>query len=294
MSNRSATWMNQPEKGSKTAIKLMAWASLYFGRTLTRPVVYLIALFYLVFASSARKASGQYLSRSLGRSPTLLEQYKHFLHFSTVTHDRLYLLAGRFDYFRFSISGESEIRDALISGKGVLLYGAHFGSFEAVKYTANQDQKQHIAMLMHEENSRQLLDILKEVSPDFAKSIISLGSIGTMIDVKDRLDKGYMIGLLADRAVKDENRLPTSFLGQGASFPEAPFKLQGLFKCPAIFIAGVYLGSNKYQIHFRKLAIDGATHSSNKLQENYVRTLESLCKDYPLNWFNFYDFWGSA
>lgn len=199
MSNRSVTWMKQPEKGGKFAIKLMTWASFCFGRTLTRPVVYLIALFYLVFASSAREASRLYLARSLGRLPTLLEQYKHFLYFSTVTQDRLFLLSGRFNYFQFSISGESEIRDALSPYKGVLLYGAHFGSFEAVKYSANNDQKQKLALLMYEENSRQLLDILKEVSPDFAQSIIPLGSIGTMIDVKDRLDKGYMVGLLADQ-----------------------------------------------------------------------------------------------
>ncbi|WP_448363944.1 LpxL/LpxP family acyltransferase [Fluviibacter sp.] len=286
--------MKQPEKGSKFAIKLMTWASFCFGRTLTRPIVYLIALFYLVFASSARKASRQYLSRSLDRLPTLFEQYKHFLYFSTVTHDRLYLLSGRFNYFQFSISGENEIRDALSSGKGVMLYGAHFGSFEAVKYSANKEQKQKIALLMYEENSRQLLDILKEIFPDFAQSIIPLGSIGTMIDVKDRLDRGYMIGLLADRAVNEEKRLQTMFLGQDASFPEAPFKLQGLFKCPAIFIAGVYLGGNKYQINFHNLAIDGATLSSNELQESYVRTLEILCKAYPFDWFNFYDFWGSA
>jgi len=294
MSNKPATWMKQPEKGSQFAIKLMVWASFFLGRTLTRPVVYLIALFYLIFASSARKASRQYLSLSLDRLPTWLEQYKHFLYFSSVIHDRLYLLSGRFNYFQFSISGESEIQNALSSGRGVMLYGAHFGSFEAVKHSANREQKQQIALLMYEENSRQLLDILKEISPDFAKSIIPLGSIGTMIDVKDRLDRGYMIGLLADRAVNDEKRLPNMFLGQEASFPEAPFKLQGLFKCPALFIAGVYLGGNKYQINFHNLAMNGATLSTKELQENYVQILESLCKAYPFNWFNFYDFWGSA
>jgi predicted LPLAT superfamily acyltransferase len=84
------------------------------------------------------------------------------------------------------------------------------------------------------------------------------------------------------------------FLTQNASFPEAPFKLQGLFKSPAIFIAGVYLGGNKYEINFRSLAVDGTTLSSTELQEKYVRTLESFCKAYPYNWFNFYDFWGSA
>lgn len=294
MPDHSPQWTKHPEKGSLSAIRLMAWSSLFFGRNLTRPVIYLIAFFYFAFAASARKASKQYLRQVLGHSPTLWDQYKHFLNFSTVTHDRLYMLAGRFKYFEFSISGESIIRKALKNGSGLMLYGAHFGSFEAVRFTARAEERLKLSLLMYENNGRKLLDLLRKVSPEFSESIIPLGSITTMIEAKERLENGHMIGLLADRSVNDESGKPYLFLGQPANFPDAPFKLQRLFKCPALFITGIYLGANRYEIKFIDLLQKSDPISTNQLQASYVHTLEQLCLTHPYNWFNFYDFWEQA
>lgn len=291
MHDHSPAWIKRPEKGNLSAIRLMAWASFFFGRNLTRPVIYLIALFYLVFAASARKASKQYLRLALGRNPTLSDQYKHFLYFSTVTHDRLYMLAGRFEYFEFSISGEPIIRKALNNGSGLMLYGAHFGSFEAVRFTTRTKEWLKLSLLMYEDNGRKLLDLLRSISPEFSDSIIPLGSITTMIEAKERLEKGHMIGLLADRSVNDESGKPFVFLGRSANFPDAPFKLQRLFNCPALFITGIYLGANRYEVRFIDLLQTGDPISADQLQAGYVHTLEQTCLTHPYNWFNFYDFW---
>lgn len=291
MPDHTPSWIRRPEKGSLSAIRLMAWASFFFGRNLTRPVIYLIALFYLTFATSARNASSQYLCHALGHSPTLIDLYRHFLYFSTVTHDRLYMLADRFEYFEFSISGESIVRKALNDGSGVMLYGAHFGSFEAVRFTARNAERLKIALLMYTDNGQKLLNLLRKISPEFSESIIPLGSITTMIEAKERLEKGHMIGLLADRSVNNESGTPYVFLGQPANFPDAPFKLQRLFKCPAIFITGIYLGANKYEINFIDLQQTDDSISTNQLQASYVRTMEHMCRAHPYNWFNFYEFW---
>lgn len=291
MPDHSPAWIKRPEKGSLSAMRSMAWASIFFGRNLTRPVIYLIALFYLAFATSARRASRQYLCHALGHSPTLKDQYKHFLYFAMVTHDRLYMLAGRYEYFEFSISGEPTIRKALNNGSGLMLYGAHFGSFEAVRFTARKEERLKLSMLMYEENGRKLLDLLRKISPEFSASIIPLGSITTMIEAKERIENGHMIGVLADRSVNNESGKPCLFLGQPANFPDAPFKLQRLFKCPALFITGIYLGSNQYEINFTDLQQTNGPISINQLQTSYVHTLEQMCLAHPYNWFNFYDFW---
>ena len=38
-------------------LRLMTWLSLNLGRTLTRPIVYGISLYFLAFAPAARRAS---------------------------------------------------------------------------------------------------------------------------------------------------------------------------------------------------------------------------------------------
>ena len=287
----SPVWKDRPEKGSPFLIGLLAKASFFFGRRLTRPVIYCVAFFYVCFAKTARHASHTYLSRVLNRPPSTLEIYKHFLYFSSVTHDRLYLLAGGFDSFEITIYGQSEIDTALAKKSGVMLYGAHFGSFEAVRYTANNRPDLKISILMYEKNSEKLAKIFHKISPDLANVIIPLGSIQTMLTVRERLSEGHMVGILADRSVNNEPGIKREFLGAPAIFPLAPFRLPKLFASPICFIAGIYEGGNRYQIFFRDLNPERALLSPESILVRYVDTLEELCLANPYNWFNFYDFW---
>ena len=60
-------WMQHEERGSFFLLKLMSRVSLLFGRRLSRIVVYGIALYFLLTAPKARKASRSYLERVLQR-----------------------------------------------------------------------------------------------------------------------------------------------------------------------------------------------------------------------------------
>ena len=284
-------WKDRPEKGNPFLIGLLANASLFFGRRITRPVIYCVAFFYVCCASAARRASRAYLARVLNRAPSALEIYKHFLYFSSVTHDRLFLLAGGFDSFKISIHGQNEIDQALEKRTGVMLYGAHFGSFEAVRFTAINRPNLNISILMYEKNSEKLSKIFHQISPDLANIIIPLGSIQTMLTVRDRLSEGHMVGILADRSVNNEPGIERDFLGAPATFPLAPFRLPRLFASPICFIAGIYEGGNQYRIFFRDLNPDNITITAESLLATYADTLEELCLAHPYNWFNFYDFW---
>ena len=285
-------WAETPEKGSAITMEFMAWASLTFGRKTTRPLVYLIAFFYTSFASQARNASREYLAKVLGQKPSFFDVYRHFLYFSSVTHDRLYMLAEQFDNFQFSIDGQKEIADALSNSRGIILYGAHFGSLEAMRYTAKKAGGLKVSLLMHEQNSRKLMQVFYRISPEFAGSIINLGTINTMLTVKDRIAQGHMIGILADRSVINDYGKERVFLGAPAIFPVAPFRLSSLFRCNIFFIAGIYLGGKKYKIVFRNLNPANSELSIEELQAVYACVLEEMCRLYPFNWFNFFDFWG--
>ena len=288
----SPDWKNSPEKGSPLLIDLLAKASFFFGRRMTRPVIYCVAFFYACFARTARQASQDYLKRVLKRAPNAIEIYKHFLYFASVTHDRLFLLAGGFDAFKISIHGQSEIDQALAKNVGVMLYGAHFGSFESVRFTANDRHELKISILMYEKNSEKLANIFHKISPDLANIIIPLGSIQTMLTVRERLSEGHMVGILADRSVNNEPGIKRDFLGEPALFPVSPFRLPKLFSSPICFIAGIYEGGNQYRIFFRDLNPDNISISAESLLAKYADTLEDLCLAHPYNWFNFYDFWG--
>jgi predicted LPLAT superfamily acyltransferase len=66
---------------------------------------------------------------------------------------------------------------------------------------------------------------------------------------------------------------------------------------PVFFMAGLYLGGNRYQIHFEPLADFSAVPRAERdaamraAQQRYVDRLSHFCRLAPYNWFNFFDFW---
>jgi predicted LPLAT superfamily acyltransferase len=62
-------------------------------------------------------------------------------------------------------------------------------------------------------------------------------------------------------------------------------------------MAGLYLGGNRYAVHFEPLADFSDTPRAERpaavraAVERYAALLERHCKAAPYNWFNFYDFW---
>jgi len=64
-----------------------------------------------------------------------------------------------------------------------------------------------------------------------------------------------------------------------------------------IFMAGMYVGGNRYRIRF-ELVTDfthlQAGERDSALRrgiEKYAATLERHCREEPYNWFNFHDVW---
>ena len=114
---------------------------------------------------------------------------------------------------------------------------------------------------------------------------------------------GGLVGLLGDRFSADAAgragplRLP--FLGHDADFPTGPLRLAMLMKQRVVFMVGLYRGGNRYDVRFEPLAdfrdppADAAARDAalRAALVAYVRRLEALCREAPMNWFNFHDFW---
>jgi len=296
----SAEWAQRAERSSLPVLRLMVWISLTFGRRLGRVVLHGIAAYFLAFAPGARRASAAYLARVLGRAPTLAERYRHILAFATTIHDRVYLLNDRFDLFDIEIVGREAIDAAIADGRGVLLMGAHLGSFEVIRAVGRERTARPIAMLMYEENAKKINATLAAINPAATQDIIPLGRMESMLQARDRLDAGHLVGVLADRGLGGDPMRDCPFLGRPAPFPVGPFRMAAMLRRPVLLMAGLYLGGNRYRIHFEPLADFSQTARDERdaaiaeAQRHYAARLEHLCRTAPFNWFNFFDFWQGA
>ena len=290
-------WTVRRERSHPGIIRLMVWISLLLGRPFGRLVLHGIAVYFLAFAPAARRASRAYLGRALGRPPRLLDLYRHIFAFSTTLHDRIYLLNDRFDLYHLEVVGEAEVQAAMRANSGLIMIGAHMGSFEVLRGRARSLPELDITVAMYQENARKFNDVLAAINPAAAQKIISLADFDAMLKINDVLARGESVGLLGDRSPKPDGMVERSFLGHPAHFPTGAFRLAAVVRKPVYFMAGLYLGGNRYRLVFEPLYDFSAVPRGERAAaidhalDAYVACLERQCRQAPYNWFNFYDFW---
>ena len=293
----SADWLRQQEKSNLAILRLMVWISLTFGRAIGRVVLYGIAAYYVLFAPKARRFSRDYLHRALGRWAEWSDGFRHVFSFASTIHDRIYLLNDRFDLFDIEVIGAEALHASLEEQPGALLIGAHLGSFEVLRALGRGREGLKVAVLMYEENARKINATLEAINPAVTEDIVPLGRMDSMLQARDKLDQGYLIGILADRSLGNDALIEYEFLGEMAPFPVGPFRMAAMLQRPVFFMAGLYLGGNRYQIHFEPLADFSAVPRAERdaamraAQQAYVDRLTHFCRLAPYNWFNFFDFW---
>jgi predicted LPLAT superfamily acyltransferase len=292
-----ADWVRHRERGSIALLRLMSFVSLRLGRTLSRIPLYGIAIYFFLFAPSARRHSRRFLRLALGRNPSARDRFRQILSFATTIHDRVYLINEQFDLFNITIEGEDAVCEQSQSGRGALLMGAHMGSFEVMHSLGRHRRGLKVAMAMYEENARKINATLAAINPHLESDIVPLGRIDAMLRIAERLDGGALVGVLGDRTLGVEPVQAVYLLGERAYLPTGPMRAAAILRCPVFFMAGLYRGKNNYHVVFERVADFSGTPAGlrgvavHSAIERYAAVLDQYCRSDPYNWFNFHDFW---
>lgn len=295
-----ADWRQRPERGGRRITRFYIWLCLRVGRRMARPILYGIALYFFLSAPNERRHSAAYLRRIFGRRPGAVQVYRHFFTFSTTIMDRLFFLAGRTEHLSVKLHGMEDFDSLRRSHRGFLLASGHFGSFEAMRILGISEEKLPIKVLMYLENARQLNDLMQAINPELGKNVIPLGKPGAMLEVKEWIEQGGIVGILADRIVHGEKLAKIDFLGGEAEFPLGPWLLAGTLQIPVMLCFAVYRGLGHYDVYFETLSDKVEFKRGERMQEaqrlacRFAERLAQHCRSAPYNWFNFYDFWATA
>jgi predicted LPLAT superfamily acyltransferase len=289
-------WIARPERSNKLALRFMAWVAMTLGRPAARLLLYPICLYFLAFSIRARRASGRFLSRALGRRAGLADSFRHYHTFASILLDRVFLLNDRFSEFDVRVHGVEVIDEMVAGGQGCFLLGAHLGSFEIGRSTGRA-RGQKISMVMYEENARKVGAVLQAINPELQMEIIALGRVDSILKVEAALARGEIVGMLADRTINGGGTVSCRFLGEQARFPTGPIRIAAMLKRPIAVMFGIYRGGNRYEVYVERLEepdqIGGRERDAiiEHLLRRYAGRLEHYCRLAPYNWFNFYDFW---
>ena len=293
----SAVWLEQRERGTLAVMKGGVRLLLSVGHTFGRILLYPTCAYFIASSRQARAASRDYLGRVLGRRARFLDIVRHYLTFAKTLHDRVYFLAGRTGEFTVEQHGLESLEKTLAKGKGCLLLGAHLGSFEVLRVIGTLERKLPVNVLLYPDNASNADAVASDLCPELKARVIPLGRPDTLLRVHECLERGEIVGILGDRALKSDKTVRCDFLGAPATFPQGPLLLASIVKAPVVLFFGLYHGARRYSIHFEPFTDELSISRKDRAAElqpwiaRYAQRVEHYCRLAPYNWFNFYDFW---
>jgi predicted LPLAT superfamily acyltransferase len=292
-------WRRKSEAGSAIGIRFMAMVASKLGRKPLHFAVIPLALYFLIVRGDERKASREYLARVLGYSPSLRQQFSHFLTFARVIADRYFFILGRTERISIDADGTEKLQRLVDQKRGGIVLSAHFGSFEAARVLGGQLSGAVLRIVLDKKISRNLVAALEVVRPGLADVFIDLSqpSASLALEISDALQRGEWVGFLADRSVSNDRTASFEFLGSNATFPLGPVIIAGIFKVPLVSVFPIYRDSG-YQICCEIINEQVELPRKNRDEvlcghmQKFVASLEAHVRRDPYNWFNFYNFWG--
>ena len=292
-------WSTRPEAGGLAAIRLITAIAMHCGRRCARVLLYPIALYFFLRRAPERRASREFLTRAFGRPARGWQVLRHIHTYAVTMLDRVFLLSDSLRRFDVRVKGLEEINAQMDRGRGVLLLGAHIGSFEVLRTLSEQRPELRVCVIMDRQQTPGLTQTLHALNPKIAANIIDARSdpAELALALQDAAQSGALIGLLADRSRPGEAVREAEFFGERARFPVAPYLIASILQLPVVLCVGLYRGGNRYDLYFEtfaadlRLARDGRQAQLGEWVQRYAARLEHYTRLDPYNWFNLYDFW---
>lgn len=252
--------------------------------------------YFVLFAPKARRAVYNYNRNILhyGTFRATLMVVKHFYVFGQTIIDKIALKHGLEKQFSFSYNGYEPFINLLNSGKGVMIIGAHVGSWEVgAPFFSSYGKKMNIAMLDAEyERIKNVIDNGARQT-NFKIIPLSTDGLDAILKIKTALDNGEYVCLQGDRYMDNTNSTRLTFMGREALFPKGLFQVAAKLNIPVVFYYALRQKHRHYNFSFQiaQITATKATERFEQITTQYIESLEKVVTQYPQQWFNFYDFW---
>jgi predicted LPLAT superfamily acyltransferase len=299
-------WARQQERGSYLLMKCTAWGVRHLGRRALSPLLHLIVLYFFLFGGRARRSIWQYQRRLAawsGRAelrPSRRSVFRQFMAFADALLDKLDIWCGRLGLEQVSLLDPHDLHSQLRGERGQLLVGAHLGNLEVCRALAELGEQVRMNVLVHTKHAEQFNRLLGESGASHLRLIqVSELDPAIMLQLSERLERGEWLAIAGDRVPLHGGRNVTvDFLGQAAAFPQGPWLLAGLLRCPVNLLSCLKL-DGRYQVLLEPFA-ERVQWKRNEREavirgwaQRYAERLGQRCLDAPHQWFNFYPFWNA-
>ena len=254
--------------------------------------------FYMLFGRKGYLSIYRYF-RNQHHYPVLKSFFKtyrnHYL-FGQMMLDRFAVYAG---HKKFEVDNPDNdlFLEMVYASHGCVIAGAHVGNPELCGYLLCQQTKRINSMIYGGEAKEVQKNRFRTLDENNVRLIPVSTDMSHIFIINEALMNGEMVSMPCDRAFGSAKTVGCDFLNGKADFPVGAFVLALQFNVPVIALFVLKVSASRYRIHVVRVPTPMQEGNKrmliNQMTRSFVVILEGIVREYPEQWFNFYQFWQS-
>lgn len=279
-------------RGTVLGFKVFVFFIKNFGIKAAYALMHLPVPYFCFFSGKNVQGLRFYFRKHLHYSSfkTAISIYKTYYTFGQTLVDKIAISSGLRKDYTYEFDGEIKISEVLKMNKGGILISAHIGNFELAQFFFKQRlAKDSISIVITDQDHQDIKEYLGQFVKSETHFIVVKDDLSHIFEINAALAKNKIICIAGDRYMDNTKWLEETLLGQKAKFPLGPFYLASRLNVPVLF---VYVMREPHR-HYKLYAewADYKKGDMHDLLKRYTQSVEQKILKYPLQWFNFYDFW---
>jgi predicted LPLAT superfamily acyltransferase len=303
----SQHWSTMKEAGALKGMRFLIFIYNIFGRFVFSVILVPVMAYFYIRRSAARQSSRDYLRRVKAAYPQSLPDqsisrlsFRHFLAFGHSLLDKYIAWSQTPTDIAMDTEDEKRLFAMVSSGKGCLIIGSHFGNLEYSRGISVRHPELVINVLLYDQHAENFSSLMEDAKTESRMNLIQVTDmdIALAFTLKEKVERGEWVVIAGDRVPVGEGSRTchANFFGGKADFPVGPYVLANLLHCP-VYLMHCYLADDDYHVGVEFFEDNFQIERKNRQQaydkaaQKFANALERQVVRYPLQWFNFYDFW---
>lgn len=271
-----------------------------------RPLYAVMAIFvtpfYMLWHRRAFMAIYHYmrLRQGFGRWRSLRLTCLNHYRFGQVVLDRfaMYAMSGVANprrQFHLERVNNELFTELCHADEGFVILSSHVGNYELAGYTFTATEKTYNTVVYGGESP----SVMENRRRLFAKHNIRMIVVGDdmnhIFEMNNALAEGQIVSIPADRTLGSPKTVECQLLGAKARLPLGPFALATQRGVATIAIFVMKEATYRYTVYVRSLNAAPQLKRGERtaaLAQAFATELETILRQYPEQWYNYYEFWG--
>jgi len=288
----SSEWEGK-SRGTVLGYKIFIFFIRNFGIRTSYLLLYFVAFYFCFFARKSTTSIYYYLNQRLQYSKlkSVLYVFRSYFKFGQTIIDKMAISVGLKNQFTYKFDGVENITNLLDKGQGGILISAHVGNFELAEYFFEEiDNRSQISLVTADAEHENIKEYLSSVANrSKIKFIFIKDDLSHIFEINAALNNGELVCFTGDRSFERSKYLSEKLLAKEARFPAGPFLLASRLNVPVVFVYVMKETAKHYHLYARTAKV--SYKDAQGLLKEYTESVEWMLEKYPLQWFNYFDFW---